>query len=312
MENKLLNEEIQKFRKLSGLLLNEGPGELLSRLIGKLSKSVLEDVAISSFATLEKRGLIVIDKVSKTLKTVNWDKMAEDDLKLLFKSKTIRTVFEEAARESGVNLSSKFVGKYASPKLKRMVSAFKNAESEGLFDATKTTTTPKPTAPVEPKVVGSGASHINTPTANVNQIIDDLRTNLSYRDLLNKKPGALGALEDWIKMNVRNGSTPDMILDSAEKYFKTMETVPDKQKWFEVIANGRQAIKVAKGGFKWTIAIGIALFTALGIYETVKFWGWLKSNGVPLPSFGSSKPTTTPPAQTSDGKGKWDQYQSNN
>jgi hypothetical protein len=330
-----LNEQIQAFRKLTGLLLNEGPGELLTRLISKLTKVSLEDAAITAFEGLEKKGLLTIDKASKTIKTINWPALADADLKLLFKSRTVRTMFEEAAKESGVDITNAVMTRSLGGNFKKLLNGYKQAESEGLFDSGKTffkkpdvtpTVTPTSSAvPPPPEVAKVMDKKMSDYVSNklklseVRNVTDEDITKMANLQGLKQNGEAVKMAENatkhqkevnTIELKIKSLDAKEKELDIAIK--KNSSDVDLKMKKTQ-LANEKLTLNTRRIQLiwkaKWYI-IGV-LVLVLGwkkivpLIEKIAKGQPIFSGGNSAPTTGTNTPTTTPPPPTTKEKINW-------
>ena len=104
---KQLLEEINRMKVLGGMI-NEAasPSSILAQLVSKFTKTALDDSILAAFEVLERKGVISIDKISKTLTKVDWQKLADDEMKLLFTAPPLRAALEEVTKKAGVDITS--------------------------------------------------------------------------------------------------------------------------------------------------------------------------------------------------------------
>jgi hypothetical protein len=104
---KQLLEEINRMKVLGGMI-NEAasPSSILAQLVSKFTKTALDDSILAAFEVLERKGVIGIDKISKTLTKVDWQKLADDEMKLLFTAPPLRAALEEVTKKAGVDITS--------------------------------------------------------------------------------------------------------------------------------------------------------------------------------------------------------------
>ena len=104
---KQLLEEINRMRVLGGMI-NEvaSPSSILAQLVSKITKTALDDTILTAFEVLEKKGVIGIDKISKTLTKVDWQKLTDDELKLLFSAQPMRDALVEVTTKAGVDITN--------------------------------------------------------------------------------------------------------------------------------------------------------------------------------------------------------------
>lgn len=104
---KQLLEEINRMKVL-GNMINEAasPSSILAQLVSKFTKTALDDSILAAFEVLERKGVISIDKISKTLTKVDWQKLADDEMKLLFSAPPLRAALEEVTKKAGMDITS--------------------------------------------------------------------------------------------------------------------------------------------------------------------------------------------------------------
>lgn len=127
MKNEIL-EEINRMRVLGGML-NEAasPTSILPSLIAKITRTSLDDAILKAFEVLEQRGVVTIDKAAKTLTKIDWQRLTDDELKLLFRAKPLRDALEEVATKVGVNINSPAQRMTFKGNFKRIVNGYDDA-----------------------------------------------------------------------------------------------------------------------------------------------------------------------------------------
>lgn len=127
MKNEIL-EEINRMKVLGGML-NEatGPTSIIPSLIAKITRTSLDDAILSAFEVLEKRGVIAIDNVTKTLTKIDWQRLTDDELKLLFRAQPLRDALEDAATKVGVNINNSAQRMTFKGNFKRIVNGYHDA-----------------------------------------------------------------------------------------------------------------------------------------------------------------------------------------
>lgn len=129
MKNEIL-EEINRMKVLGGML-NEaaGPTSILPSLIAKITRTSLDDAILKAFEVLEQRGVVAIDKAAKTLTKIDWQRLTDDELKLLFRAKPLRDALEEVATKVGVDINSPAQRMTFKGNFKRIVNGYDDAAS---------------------------------------------------------------------------------------------------------------------------------------------------------------------------------------
>jgi hypothetical protein len=106
MKNEIL-EEINRMKVLGGII-NEstGPTNIIPTLIAKITRTSLDDAILNAFEVLEQRGVIAIDDVTKTLTKIEWQRLTDNELKLLFSAQPLRDALEDVATRAGIDITS--------------------------------------------------------------------------------------------------------------------------------------------------------------------------------------------------------------
>jgi hypothetical protein len=127
MKNEIL-EEINRMRVLGGIL-NEAtsPTSILPSLIAKITRTSLDDTILKAFEVLEQRKVIAIDKAAKTLTKIDWQRLTDDELKLLFRAKPLRDALEEVVTKVGVDITSPAQRLTFKGNFKRIVNGYDDA-----------------------------------------------------------------------------------------------------------------------------------------------------------------------------------------
>lgn len=214
--NKNLIEEIKKIKSLTSQLLNEGPGEIFSRIIGKLNRTAIEDAAITAFETLESKNLIKIDKTTKTIRSVDWARMADQDLKLLFKSNTFRKMFEEAASESGVDITNDVMTRSIGGNFKKLLSAYKSTTPEFVQNVIKT-------QPVS--LLNKGTKSFSDETEKIfNEVSQTLDNTLSNQAVPNSVSDVFtGSMKDVVNNKIKVSDLRKISTDDLDKISKLQQ-----------------------------------------------------------------------------------------
>jgi hypothetical protein len=157
MKNILLEEEINNFRRLSGLL-NEaapGPATWVASLLSKITKKSLSDDVIKAFEPLVNSGKITIDGATKTIKSINWRSLTNDEVKLLFKSDEMVGLMDEVIKTNKIRTSKPAMQTYTG-NFKKIMDGYVAGKAEtrisssGGSQAGSTGATIKPPKPTNP------------------------------------------------------------------------------------------------------------------------------------------------------------------
>ena len=127
--NLLLEEEIEKIKRLSGL--NEaagGPNQAIARLIATIQSTPLSDDVIREFEVLANGGKISINKSSKKITSIIWKDLSDDEVKLLFKSQEISDIFKKILNDNNIATDPTAIALY-SPNLKKIIKGYEDAKN---------------------------------------------------------------------------------------------------------------------------------------------------------------------------------------
>lgn len=133
-------EEINRMKVLGGILSEAtNPSQIIASLVAKFARTSLDDTILTAFESLEKRGVITIDNAAKTLTKIDWIRLTDDELKLLFSAKPLRDALEDVVKKAGVDINSSAQKITFKGNFKRVVKAYDDA-SGSVISGGKTST----------------------------------------------------------------------------------------------------------------------------------------------------------------------------
>jgi hypothetical protein len=127
-KNILLEEEIAKIKKLSGI--NEaapGPTQWIAKLIAQIANTPLSDDVIREFEPLINSGKIAVNKNAKKVTKVDWAVLADDEVELLFRSPELANVFKQIIKDNSIATDATAVALY-SPRFKKIINGYKKGK----------------------------------------------------------------------------------------------------------------------------------------------------------------------------------------
>lgn len=127
-KNILLEEEIAKIKKLSGI--NEvapGPSQWITKLIAQIANTPLSDNVISEFEPLVTNGRIAINKTTKKVTSIDWTNMTDDEVNLLFRSPELAKVFKQIIKDNSIATDATAMALY-SPRFKKIINGYKKGK----------------------------------------------------------------------------------------------------------------------------------------------------------------------------------------
>jgi hypothetical protein len=123
-KNILLEEEIAKIKKLSGI--NEGATgatQWIAKLIAQIAATPLSDDVIREFEPLINSGKIAVNKNAKKVTKVDWAVLADDEVELLFRSPELANVFKQIIKDNNIATDATAVALY-SARFKKIVNGY--------------------------------------------------------------------------------------------------------------------------------------------------------------------------------------------
>jgi hypothetical protein len=282
MKNEIL-EEINRMKVLGGML-NEAasPTSILPSLIAKITRTSLDDAILKAFEVLEQRGVVAIDKAAKTLTKIDWQRLTDDELKLLFRAKPLRDALEEVATKVGVNINSPAQRLTFKGNFKRIVNGYDDAAGS--------------------IISGGGSStggKVGTTVANI--AIDVEQHVTKYFPNITSDKNIFNSLVNDIKPNLTNLDTKgqiDFITRKCESLEKQIGdslknlTNMDKVESAESLKKGLNILSAIKAKFK---KYGPLSYSRT---DTVKFWssiprtlGWVAAMDILVGGAVESKKT---------------------
>jgi len=231
-------EEINRMRVLGGIL-NEAPNptQIIPMLIAKFARTSLDDTILTAFESLEKRGVITIDNAAKTLTKVDWVRLTDDELKLLFTAKPLRDAFIDVTISAGVDITSSAQKITFKGNFKRIVKGYDDAAGSvisggGSSAGGKVTTT---AANIAIDVEGYITKYYPNITSDKNiftSLVSDIKPNLLNKDTqgqIDFITNKCTSLEKQIGDNLQNLSDMD-IKKSVEAMKKSLSIIQSIKK----------------------------------------------------------------------------------
>jgi hypothetical protein len=133
-KNILLEEEIAKIKKLSGINEATGPTQWITKLIAQIANTPLSDDVIREFEPLINSGKIAVNKNAKKVTKVDWAVLADDEVELLFRSPELANVFKQIIKDNNIATDATAVALY-SPKFKKIITGYKNGKKKPIVSS---------------------------------------------------------------------------------------------------------------------------------------------------------------------------------
>ena len=293
MKNEIL-EEINRMKVLGGIL-NEatGPTSIIASLIAKITRTSLDDSILKAFEVLEQRGVISIDKAAKTLTKIDWQRLTDDELKLLFRAKPMRDALEEVANRVGINITNPASKASFKGNFKRIVKGYDDAAGSVISGGRTSTgggttgTIPGPSNN-NPHIGGDDFGNVedlfkNTyKTSPAFQVFYHMVENISSTVKLSSKDREK-ILLSWKQYG---NHTPIQLEAEARKLLKTRQI--EQYGWIKkLIAKGMEdPSKTIKIGGKTVLALSLwvplayaaAILGLFGVAQATVLKNWLNKN----------------------------------
>jgi len=204
---KQLLEEINRMKVLGGMI-NEvsSPSSILAQLVSKFTKTALDDTILAAFEVLERKGVISIDKISKTLTKVDWQKLADDEMKLLFTAPPLRAALEEVTKKAGVDITSSAQKVAFKGGFKKIVKGYDDAAGSLISGgASKNTTSSlNPFGTKKPNLL-SPLDFSKSSLEEIEKTLEKFRTGypefIPFEQQVNLVPGFSENAKNYVKMN---------------------------------------------------------------------------------------------------------------
>lgn len=315
MKNKLLlEEEIQKFKKLSGIIDEATtPTNWISSLISKVSKTALPDVVVREFEPLVNAGKIGINKSTKTITMIDWAKLTDDEVKLLFRSDELVDIMEEIIKANGIKTSpaammaykgnfKKIMTGYVAGKAESRItsSAGSQAASTGANpNALRPNTSPAPTKPKTgelpadaDEIIAATAKSSPEAAAYMRQI-ESFGFSEKITKILQLEYGKAGMANKTADELIEMGNRLSRQL--SEKEYGWLKRI-----WSRFEKNPAGAIdKAGKASYKLMFWVTILILAASGVAVVLAIKNWFESKtGTSasdlLPSIPDAKSETEP------------------
>lgn len=121
-------EEINRMKVLGGIL-NEaaGPTNIIPALIAKITRTSLDDAILDAFEILETRGVIGIDNAAQTITKIDWVRLTDDEMKLLFRAEPLRDILKDVTTQAGIDITNAAQKATFKGNFKRIVKGYEDA-----------------------------------------------------------------------------------------------------------------------------------------------------------------------------------------
>ncbi len=286
-KNILLEEEIAKIKKLSGI--NEaapGPTQWITKLIAQIANTPLSDDVIREFEPLINSGKIAINKNAKKITSIDWANIADDEVELLFRSSELAAVFKQIIKDNNIATDATAVALY-SPRFKKIVNGYKkgkgNPISSGSSSAPGSGTGNVTNSGKQAQTFGSGGSSTLPKNASVDEVMKYIDVDPVFSQVLKTKKGSREMVENWIEVNLGDNVSVEAILEKVEPYFQRLQSSPDAKtvtfskrvdQVINFLSKGKVAYEGGKGAVYWGLGIGLIGVVA-GAWTLKEFGGTL-------------------------------------
>lgn len=200
-------EEINRMKVLGGILSEApGPTSIIPSLIAKITKTSLDDSILKSFKVLEQRGVISIDKVTNTIAKIEWVRLTDDEIKLLFRAKPLRDILKDVTSKAGIDITNPAQRVTFKGNFKRIVKGYDEATGS-VFNRNSS-----------PRPSGTPRGSAN-PFDTLQPVTIPQDTKNAFIEMMNKK-GIKINLQDLDNVMIELQKSVDQQLAKAEKTFK--------------------------------------------------------------------------------------------
>lgn len=214
MKKKIITEEyINNFNRLSGLLIEQNMGAFLTKFVGAITKTPIEDDVIANLTKAEERGVITFK--NNRINSLTLKQLTDDELSTLFKSRAVRAAYEDALLALGKNVRTRATMSVMGKDYERYLNAYDGKIGSRPFirQPGKTTTEPttkpnnpildEPFGPKKPLIEPENFSKMNPQS--VEETLQKFRTG--YRDFIPFEqqvdliPGFNQTTKNYVKLN---------------------------------------------------------------------------------------------------------------
>lgn len=266
---KQLLEEINRMRLLGGMI-NEAatPSSILAQLVSKITKTALDDTILTAFEVLEKKGVIGIDKISKTLTNVDWQKLTDDELKLLFSAQPMRDALVEVTTKAGVDITDPVIKATLTGGFKKIVNGYDNAAGSLISGGASKTTSTAGTIP------NFNIPNLNTTVLNQAWKMDVAATRAAIKGQFPKASSRdIEIMVQGLEKTKDQASFDIAIKDAVENFKPTYVANLSNPGNMEIIRK------------RWNLLQGYQKFI-IGLAATIIGYRSLKAAGVPVEQLG--------------------------
>jgi len=287
-------EEISRMKVLGGILSEApNPTSIIPALIAKITRTSLDDAILKAFEVLEQRGVITIDKATKSLTKIDWVRLTDDELKLLFSAKPLRDALEDIATRSGVDITNRAQKSTFKGNFKRIVKGYDDAAGN-VMSGGRTSTGGSTTGTIpgpsnnNPHIGGDDFGNVedlfkNTyKTSPAFQVFYHMVDNISSTVKLSSKDREK-ILLSWKQYG---NHTPIQLESEARKLLKTRQL--EQYGWVKkLIAKGMEdPSKTIKVGGKTILALSLwvpiayaaAILGLFGVAQATVLKNWINKN----------------------------------
>lgn len=273
-KNLLLEDQIARIKTLSGIDEAAGPGptQWIADLIAKIQTKTLSDAVVNELdSALASTGKIGIDKTRKVITFIDWNKLTDDEVKLIFRSDEMVSVFQDVIIKNNISLDDAAVALYT-PRFKKIVNGYIDGKAA-------------------PRITGNST---NTNTGNLNlgnlssnfvdrsDFMQYVEANPKFSAVLKVK-GNKDQLQKWIELNLPERLEKSQIIENIRPYIQDLIDSPDPVRagfgkkvdgLLDFMSKGNKLGPAMKGGFYWTL-FGCVILVGLGIitpWDALKFY----------------------------------------
>jgi hypothetical protein len=218
---------------------------------------------------LERKGVIAIDKTSKMLTKVDWQKLADDEMKLLFTAPPLRAALEEVTKKAGVDITSSAQKVAFKGGFKKIVKGYDDAAGS-LISGGSSKITPNAATNVAGSVPNFNIPNLNTTALNQAWKVDVAATRAALKAQFPKAPSRDIEIMVQGLSKTKDQATFDIaIKDAVENFKPTYAKILDKPGKRELIRKN------------WNLLPSWAK-TAIGLSATVVGYRAIKAAGIPI------------------------------
>ncbi len=241
--NILLEEEIVKIKRLSGI--NEaasGPTQWIAKLIAQIANTPLSDDVIREFEPLVTNGRIAINKSKKTITSIDWANIADDEVELLFRSPEIAAVFKQIIKDNNIATTSTAIALY-SPRFKKIVTGYNKGKGKPIVS--NSSSTPGSTS----NVPNTGGKYTGDILSRLSDLFGGRIDDATLQKILDKKSKLRLDLENELKLKVGKSKAhlvPAAIDKAARRVSELTEGLTEQTAYNKVFETAFTNIGIAR------------------------------------------------------------------